>query len=211
MTSSTNKPKANAPPPAVRDLDGHEVLICVCGGIAAYKVCELVSQLVQRGACATVAMTRAAEKFIGPVTFEALTGRAVLKSLWKSGKTGDIQHIEETSAADLVIVAPATANMIGKIAGGIADDLVSTLVMSASSDVLIAPAMNNRMWENPAVSANVATLRDRSFAIVGPNEGWLACRSFGFGRMAEPDQILDLAMQLLRAGAEKHNNQPTAG
>lgn len=206
MAFATNKPTAKPPP--LLDLDGHEVLVCVCGGIAAYKVCELVSQLVQRGARTTVAMTRSAEKFIGPVTFEALTGRGVLKSLWKSGKSGDIQHIEETTAADLVIIAPATANMIGKIAGGIADDLVSTMVMSAASDVLIAPAMNNRMWENPAVEANVATLKDRNYAMVGPNEGWLACRSFGYGRMAEPDQILDMAISLLRAKDEKGISRP---
>jgi phosphopantothenoylcysteine decarboxylase/phosphopantothenate--cysteine ligase len=200
MKPTTNKPATKSPP--LLDLDGHEVLVCVCGGIAAYKVCELVSQLVQRGARTTVAMTRSAEKFVGPVTFEALTGRGVLNSLWKSGKTGDIQHIEETTTADLVIVAPATANIIGKIAGGIADDLVSTMVMSAASEVLIAPAMNNRMWENPAVKANVATLRDRGYAMVGPNEGWLACRSFGFGRMAEPNQILDAAIAMLQVKAE---------
>lgn len=181
------------------DLAGFEVLVCVCGGIAAYKVCDVVSELVQRGARTTVAMTRSAGKFVGSVTFEALTGRPVLESLWKQGRAGSIQHIEQTAAADLVIVAPATANIIGKIAGGLADDLVSTLVMSAASDVLLAPAMNTRMWNSAAVQANMATLRSRSFSIVGPNEGWLACRTVGVGRLAEPREILAQATAMLTA------------
>jgi phosphopantothenoylcysteine decarboxylase/phosphopantothenate--cysteine ligase len=184
-------------------LDGYEVVVCVCGGIAAYKVCEVVSRLVQGGAGVTVAMTKAARKFVGPVTFQALTGRPVLTKMWVSGDAYDIQHISLTEAADLVLVAPATANMIGKMAGGIADDLVSTLIVSAASPVVVAPAMNNRMWANPAVKDNVAKLNERGYRFVGPKEGWLACRTAGPGRMAEPAEILEAIISILVAKPAK--------
>lgn len=173
------------------DLAGYEVLACVCGGIAAYKVCEVVSKLVQRGAGVTVAMTRSARKFVGPTTFQALTGRRVLTNLWSAADPDDVQHIALTGAADLVLIAPATANIIGKIAAGIADDVVTTLVISAASPVVVAPAMNDRMWANPIVQQNVAALKKHGFTTVGPGEGWLACRSIGPGRMAEAAEILE--------------------
>ncbi len=171
--------------------------MCVCGGIAAYKVCEVVSRLVQRGAGATVAMTAAARRFVGPATFEALTTRRVLTGLWSTGQIADSPHIRATAAVDLTLVAPATADMIGKIAAGIADDVVSTLVISATFPVLLAPAMNDRMWQNPIVQANVRKLSEAGYALVGPAEGWLACRSIGPGRMADPAEILSALSLLL--------------
>jgi len=182
---------------ATTDLGGYEVLACVCGGIAAYKVCEVVSKLVQRGVGVTVAMTRSARKFVGPTTFQALTGRRVLTSLWSTDDPDDVQHIAMTGAADLVLIAPATANIIGKIAAGIADDVVTTLVISTASPVILAPAMNERMWANPIVRQNIAALQKHGFTMVGPGEGWLACRSIGPGRMAEPTEILEIVVAKL--------------
>ena len=189
--------------PEPAELSGYEVLVGVCGGIAAYKVCEVVSTLVQRGAGVNVAMTRAARKFVGPVTFQALTGRRVLTSLWQSGETADMQHITLSGASDLMLIAPATANIIGKIASGIADDLVSTLVVSAASPVVLAPAMNDRMWANPIVQDNVANLTERGYKLVGPGEGWLACGRVGPGRMAEASEILDCVIPMLKAKPAK--------
>lgn len=179
------------------DLAGYEVLIGVCGGIAAYKVCEVASALVKRGAGVTVSMTRAARKFVGPVTFQALTGRRVLTDLWHEMDVVEVRHVSATDAADLILIAPATANLIAKIASGIADDLVSTLVVSAASPVIIAPAMNNRMWANPIVQRNVAALTEPAYRFVGPGEGWLACGSVGPGRMAEPNEILEVVVSSL--------------
>lgn len=195
----TNKPVT----PATIDLAGYEVLVCICGGIAAYKVCEVVSKLVQRGAGVTVAMTRSAKKFVGTTTFQALTGRRVLTSLWSAADPDDVQHIALTGASDLVLVAPSTANVIGKIAAGIADDVVTTLVISAASPVVLAPAMNDRMWANPIVQSNVATLKQHGFTMVGPGEGWLACRSIGPGRMAEASEILEAVTSKLKSQAPK--------
>ena len=181
------------------DLGGYEVVVAVCGGIAAYKVCEIVSRLVQRGSGVTVVMTDAATRFVGPATFQALSGRRVVTSLWHEHDADDIRHITLSGAADLLLIAPATANMIGKIAGGIADDPVSTLVISAASPVVLAPAMNDRMWQNPLVVRNVETLRGHEYQFVGPGEGWLACRSVGPGRMAEPSEIIEAIIAKLKA------------
>lgn len=185
------------------DLTGYEVLVAVCGGIAAYKVATLVSSLVQRGAGVSVAMTKAARKFITPLTFEALTARPVFTNVWQ---TADVQqHLSLTEVADLFIIAPATANILGKLANGIADDLVSNLGLSAASPLLLAPAMNTRMWEHPAVQANLRLLVERGAKTVGPNEGWLACRAVGKGRMAEPDEILAQAVSLLQKSPPKRS------
>ncbi len=186
-----------------QDLTNYEVLVGVCGGISAYKVCEVVSRLVQRGAGVTVAMTAAARHFVGPLTFQALTGREVLTDVWESEKAGDVQHIALTNAANAILVAPATANIIGKIASGIADEVVTTLVISAACPVILAPAMNDRMWKNPIVQENVAKLARLCYQMVGPAEGWLACRTIGQGRMAEPDQILQAVVSHLHAAGKK--------
>lgn len=185
------------------DLDRYEVVVGVSGGIAAYKVCELISKLVQSGAGVTVAMTRAARKFVGPATFQALTGRRVLTSLWDFDDRCGVRHITLTSAADLMLIAPATANVIGKIAGGIADDLLSTLVISADSPVVLAPAMNDRMWSNPIVKGNVSRLAELGYRFVGPGDGWLACGTLGPGRMAESQEIFETIAPMLKANAPK--------
>ncbi|MCO6437891.1 MAG: phosphopantothenoylcysteine decarboxylase [Phycisphaerae bacterium] len=184
-----------------------EVVVGVSGGIAAYKTAEVVSRLVQRGAGVTVAMTAAAREFVGPVTFQALSGRRVLTSMWTPEDPSDVQHIRRTDEAGLVLLAPATANLIGKIAAGIADDIVTTLVVSAASPVLIAPAMNARMWGNVVVQRNVHTLKELGFHFVGPGEGWLACRTVGAGRMAEPAEILEAAVALLKSAPPRPNQK----
>ncbi len=173
------------------DLRGYEVVVAVCGGIAAYKVCTVVSRLAQRGAGVTAVMTEAATKFVTPLTFESLTLRRVFTSAWESEGYHDPQHLRLTESADLFLVAPCTANMIGKIACGIADDLVSTMVMSTDCPVLLAPAMNTRMWDNPIVQDNVKTLAKAGFEIIPPAEGWLACRTVGAGRLQEPEEIIE--------------------
>ncbi len=187
-------------------LTGYEVLVCVTGGIAAYKTAALVSALVQQGGGVTVAMTRSARRFVGPVTFEALTGRPVATSMWRRHSSASIPHLALSETADLIVVAPATANIIGKLAGGIADDLVSTLLLGADCPVMLAPAMNTRMWQHPATLRNVAWLREHGYALVGPEEGWQACRAVGPGRMSEPETLLaEIRGQLLSAPAKVKN------
>jgi phosphopantothenoylcysteine decarboxylase/phosphopantothenate--cysteine ligase len=203
-TKAKNLEPADGPAVAA-ELTGFQVLVAVCGGIAAYKAASLVSALVQRGADVTVAMTAAAQRFITPLTFETLTARPVFATLWGAADCHDPQHLSLTDAADLFIIAPATANIIGKIAHGIADDLVSTLAMSAASPILLAPAMNTRMWENPILQQNLQSLTKRGFWVVPPGEGWLACRTVGAGRMAEPEAILAEAIAILkRTTPKKH-------
>ena len=174
-----------------------EVLIGVCGGIAAYKTAALVSQLVQAGAGVQVVMTEAAGKFIGPATFEALSGRSVPRRVFDEPDFPLGPHIELAERAELLCVAPATANFLGKAACGLADDLLSTLYLSFSGKVLLAPAMNCDMWEKPAVQRNIATLRDDGVVMVGPEEGWLSCRKQGLGRMAAPETIFSAIEALL--------------
>lgn len=195
MPAPSQNPDAVSPYPS--DLNGFEIVVGICGGIAVYKVCSVVSELVQRGAAVTCVMTKSATKFVGPLTFEALSGRKVLTSLWKPQYAYDTQHIKLTDAADLFVVAPATADMIGKVAGGLADDLLSTLLTAVDCPVLLAPAMNDRMWNNPAVAANVAKLGEFGYHTVGPGAGWLACRTVGFGRLEEPATIVESIVKLL--------------
>jgi len=176
-------------------------------------VAALTSALVQGGCGVTVAMTRAARRFVGPATFQALSGRPVLTSLWRTPPGGGIQHLAPGEAADLVLVAPATANILGKLAGGIGDDLVSTLLLGSACPVVLAPAMNARMWQHPAVKRNVAFLREAGFEMIGPEEGWQACGTTGPGRMSEPETILAAVRERLlrappkRAGASSQNPQ----
>lgn len=180
------------------DLQGYEILLCVTGGIAAYKAAFLVSLFVQQGAGVTVAMTRSARRFVGKSTFQALTGRPVGLSLWTGGGPGEINHLRLTETADLCIVAPATANCLGKLAGGLADDLVSSLLLGCACPVLLAPAMNERMWQHPAVQRNVGFLKSSGFELIGPADGWQACRAVGPGRMSEPDAIFAAAVSRLK-------------
>jgi len=185
------------------DLSGREVLLAVSGGIAAYKAATVASRLVQRGCGVTVAMTRAARRFVTPLTFRALSGREVFTSTWKTLNPADQQHLTLTESADLIIAAPATADLLARAAAGMADDLVAALLLSRASPVLVAPAMNTRMWENPLVQQNVQKLRAAGYEFIGPGDGWMACRAVGVGRMSEPEEIVERAVQLLSASPPK--------
>lgn len=171
-------------------LEGQRVLLCVCGGIAAYKAAELVRRLREAGAEVQVAMTDNARRFVGVATFQALSGRAVRTSLWDEAAEAAMGHIELARWADRVLVAPATANTLAKLAHGLADDLVSTLCLATVAPIAVAPAMNNRMWLHPATQANLAILRQRGVRVIGPDEGPQACGEFGPGRMSEPAAIV---------------------
>ena len=168
---------------------GRELIIGVAGGIAAYKAAALVSQLVQDGAEVSVVMTEAAHRFIGPTTFQALTGRPVASRMFATEDQPLGAHIEFADQADLLCVAPATANILAKAATGLADDLLSTLLLSFSGPTLFAPAMNCDMWAKLAVQRNIDTLTRDGYHMVGPEEGWLSCRKKGLGRMASPEAI----------------------
>jgi phosphopantothenoylcysteine decarboxylase/phosphopantothenate--cysteine ligase len=178
-------------------LKGREIIVAVCGGIAAYKTADVVSKLVQMGAGVTVVMTAKARKFIAPLTFEALSGRPVRCSTFRLVDSSDPQHISLTEQADLMLVAPATANTLGKIAHGLSDDLVSLMVCAAACPVIFAPSMNNRMWENPITKENIQKLSKAGYRFIGPEAGWLACRNVGIGRMSEPQKIVDEVTKLL--------------
>ena len=169
----------------------HEVLIGVTGGVAAYKTAALVSQLVQADIGVTVVMTEAAQEFVGRATFAALSGRPVAVSSFDSASFPLGAHIALAERADLYCIAPATADFLAKAANGVADSLVSTLYLTVTSSVLVAPAMNCEMWEKASVQRNVAQLVEDGVHLVGPDEGWLSCRRKGFGRMAAPEAIAD--------------------
>lgn len=170
-------------------MKGRELLIGVTGGIAAYKTAALTSQLVQAGAGVSVIMTDSAREFIGAATFEALTGRPVRTGLFHEAGHPLGAHIELAERAELLCVAPATANYLAKAAHGLADDLLSTLTLSFAGKIVVAPAMNCEMWAKPAVQRSVEQLRRDGFVIVDPEEGWLSCRRQGAGRMASPEKI----------------------
>ena len=182
------------PPPALK---GREVIVAVCGGIAAYKAADVVSKIVQLGAGVTVMMTREAQKFITPLTFEALSGRPVRTDTFDLVETSDPQHIGLTERADLMLVAPATNNTIAKVAHGLCDDLVSLMVCAAACPVVFAPAMNSRMWDHPVARENVAKLAALGYRFIGPEPGWLACRNVGVGRLSEPQKIVEAVVKML--------------
>jgi phosphopantothenoylcysteine decarboxylase len=174
-----------------------ELVIGVSGGVAAYKTAALVSQLVQAGSGVTVVMTEAARQFVAPATFAALTGRPVLEHVFDSQQHPLGAHIDLARQAQLLCIAPATANVLAKAATGLADDLLSTLILSFTGPVLMAPAMNCEMWDKPAVQRNVAQLRLDGIHFVDPEEGWLSCRQRGVGRMAAPEKIFAAIEELL--------------
>lgn len=181
-------------------MQGREILLAVTGGVAAYKSADLTSKLVQAGARVTVVMTRAARRFIGATTFEALTGRPVYRDMFRPREHHIGEHIGLARRAELYVIAPCTADMLGKLAHGLADDLASTLALSVTCPVVVAPAMNNEMWAKPAVQRNVARLREDGVHIIGPAAGWLSCQNVGPGRMSEPAEILEAIRELLAAG-----------
>jgi phosphopantothenoylcysteine decarboxylase/phosphopantothenate--cysteine ligase len=173
------------------------VLLAVSGGIAAYKVPELVRALDRAGRAVRCVLTEAAAEFVAPLVLQTLTREPVRMRLLDPGEEGRIGHIDLADWAEAVVVAPATANVLAKLAAGIADDLVTTVLLATRAPVLVAPAMNVNMWEHPATQANLATLRARGVRVVGPDEGALACGWEGAGRMAEPAEIagaLDLLL-----------------
>ncbi len=166
------------------------ILVCVGGGIAAYKACELVRRLRDAGALVRVAMTENAQRFVSAASFQALSAEAVRTSLWDPAAEAAMGHLELAGWADRIVVAPATANLIARLAHGFADDLVTTLCLASEAPLAIAPAMNHRMWRHAATRANVAILEARGAQVVGPDDGPLAEGESGPGRLAEPAAIV---------------------
>jgi phosphopantothenoylcysteine decarboxylase/phosphopantothenate--cysteine ligase len=184
-----------------------KILLGVCGGIAAYKSAELVRELQRGGAEVQVVMTANAERFITPLTLAGLSGRQVLRSLWEPGTSEttriepqpfDIEHIRVAQETDAVVIAPATANILAKLAHGIADDLLTTICVASEAPLLLAPAMNVNMWQHPATKGNVATLRARGAVVIEPAHGELACGMVGEGRLASIDQIAESVFRVTR-------------
>jgi phosphopantothenoylcysteine decarboxylase / phosphopantothenate---cysteine ligase len=217
--------------------DRLKVTVGVCGGIAAYKSVELVRLLQDAGFDPHVVMTEAAEEFVTPLTFAAISGHKVITGLWGEdagagakqdeslGEDGDaelssvepvgavpssVEHIQEAQTTKLLIVAPATANTLAKFAHGLADDFLSTMFLATTAPVIVAPAMNVRMWEHPATRANVETLRARGVKVVEPGSGYLACGMVGGGRLAEPAEIVAAVAEVL-GGASRTATKPARG
>ena len=182
------------------------IALGVTGGIGAYKAVEIARGLQKHGHDVVAVMTRSAEKFVGALTFEAITRRAVITDQYQAGANADIEHIAIASTIDLLLVAPATANTIGKFANGLADDFLSSLYTATRAPVMIAPAMNTNMFEHPAVARNLETLIARGVHVVDPGAGYLACGWIGKGRLAEPEDVVNAAEQLLQS----RNLQPVA-
>jgi len=187
-----------------------QVVVGVCGGVAAYKAAELVRELQRLGCDVRVVMTRGAEEFIRPLTFSSLTGHKVSTSLWGAGDgegaggdasgvdgQGQIEHIAEAQAADAVVIAPATAHVLAKMAHGLADDFLTTMLLATTAPVVVAPAMNVNMWNHPATRANVALLRERGVVFVDPDSGYLACGMTGSGRLASVEAIAQAVLEAL--------------
>ena len=183
-------------------LAGRRILLCVCGGIAAYKSVELVRRLREVGAEVQVAMTENAQRFIGAASLQAVSGVPVRGSLWDEAAEAAMGHIELARWANLVLVAPATADVLARLAHGLADDLVSTLCLATTAPIAVAPSMNNRMWLHPATQANVATLRARGVKVIGPESGAQACGEIGPGRFSEPPTIVDALAASLATGPD---------
>jgi phosphopantothenoylcysteine decarboxylase/phosphopantothenate--cysteine ligase len=180
-------------------MQGREIVVGVTGGIAAYKTAALVSQLVQAGVGVTVVTTQAAEAFIGPATFAALTGRPVARRVFDEAQFPLGAHVTLAERAELLVVAPASADFLAKAAHGLADDLLSTLYLAYRGRVLMVPAMNTAMWEQPAVQRNIAQLRADGVQFIDPESGWLSCRQVGAGRMAAPEKIFEAVKGVLAA------------
>jgi len=176
------------------------IALGVSGGIAAYKACEIVRRLTDSGASVQVLMTRNAERFITPLTLQALSGSRVATDTWELALDETIKHIDMARDLDAFVVAPATANILAKFAGGIADELLSTFYLAVTAPVLVAPAMNTRMWLHPATQEAIRSLRSRGVAVVGPESGWLAERETGVGRLAAPETIVSEVLRAARRG-----------
>lgn len=173
-------------------IKGKKIIIGVCGGIAAYKVCGLVHKLVYQGAEVSVIMTKSACEFVTPLTFQTLSGRPVYSEMFKllSKEEWRVEHVELAKKCDLLVIAPATANVIGKLAGGLADDPLTTTALCVKAPVLLCPAMNTAMWSNEIVKDNVNKLKKFGFKFIGPGTGKLACGDTGAGRLEDIEKIL---------------------
>ena len=184
-------------------LAGKHILLIIGGGIAAFKSLDLIRRLRERGAVVTPVLTRAGEEFVTPLSVSALAGNKVFRDLFDLGDEAEMGHIQLSRVADLVVVAPATADLMAKMAGGLANDLASTLLLATDTPVMIVPAMNMRMWEHSATQRNLATLQADGIAVVGPNSGDMACGEFGPGRMSEPLEIVAAVEAALSDGPLK--------
>lgn len=173
------------------------VVLGVSGGIAVYKACDLVSKLKKAGINVHVIMTKSATEFVAPLTFQTLSQNYVVEDMFESPKTWDVEHISLAKKADLFVLAPATANVIGKVANGISDDMLTTTVMATKAKVLVAPAMNTNMYENPIVQRNIQILKDLNYEFVEPESGRLACGDVGSGKLASVDTIFEKIISLL--------------
>ena len=173
------------------------VVIGVCGGIAAYKACDLVSKLKKVGVNVHVIMTKSATEFVTPLTFQTLSQNYVVEDMFESPKTWDVEHVSLAKKADVFVLAPATANVIGKVANGIADDMLTTTVMATKAKVLVAPAMNTNMYQNVVVQRNIQILKDLDYKFVEPESGRLACGDIGSGKLASVDTIFNSIIDLL--------------
>ncbi len=180
------------------ELTGKTIVLGICGGIAAYKSAELVRLLGKAGAAVHVVMTENGARFVTPTTFQALSGNPVWTTPWDDRRANSMSHIELTRMADALLIAPASANMLAKLAGGIADDLLSTLALARDCPLLVAPAMNRQMWNNPATQRNVRQLEADGIALIGPDSGSQACGEVGEGRMSEPDAIREALIAFLQ-------------
>lgn len=186
-------------------MEKKKILLAVSGGIAAYKAAPVASKLYQSGYEVKVILTESAQKFITPLTFQTLTRQAVYTDTFEEKEPAVVSHIDIADWADLVLIAPATANVIGKLANGIADDMLSTTLLATKADVLIAPAMNVNMFNHPAVKKNMETLAGFGWRFIEPNEGLLACGWIGKGRLAEPEELIDAVHMYFK---EKGEDQP---
>ncbi len=194
-------------------LSGKTILLIVGGGIAAFRSLELIRRLRERGASVTPVLTPAAEHFVTPLSISALAAHKVYRDLFDLTDEAEMGHIELSRAADLVVVAPATANLMARMAAGLADDLATTLLLATDTPVMIVPAMNVRMWEHPATRRNLATIRGDGIAVIGPDEGAMACGEFGPGRLAEvPDIVAAIEAHFVgREEVGRHEGAPLAG
>ena len=183
-------------------LDGKTVVLGVTGGIAAYKSCEAVSRLRKAGAAVHVIMTRNACRFVAPLTFETLSNNPCVTDTFDRPNSWEVEHVALAKKADLLVIAPATANIMAKLAHGIADDMLSTTALATRAPVLLAPAMNTGMWEHPATRENLRVLTARGVMTVGPEGGLLACGDVGAGRMSEPAQIVEKIVEILTRGQD---------
>ena len=177
-------------------LKGKTVVIGVSGGIAVYKACDVVSRLKKLNANVHVIMTKSATEFVTPLTFQSLSQNYVVSDMYEEPKTWDVEHISLAKKADVFLIAPATANVIGKVANGIADDMLTTTVMATTGKVLIAPAMNTNMYRNPILQRNISILKELGYNFVDPDSGRLACGDIGEGKLASPEKIVDAVVDL---------------